>query len=70
MVCTKHLNINEITICDTCGENNGSHENIYQDTFIQLKFNDTEYSFCNFVCLLEFVIAELKKGKISNEKIK
>ena len=51
------------TICDTCGKSLGRYRNIHENTFVQMQYNDTNYDFCDYKCLLNFINAELTKEK-------
>ena len=53
--------INTNIVCDTCGEICEFHE--IGETALILKINDSEYHFCNYSCLLKFILEELKKEK-------
>jgi hypothetical protein len=48
-------------ICDTCGTKLNLIYELGEDTVIELKFNGVDYDFCNWKCLLSFVLGELKK---------
>jgi predicted RNA-binding Zn-ribbon protein involved in translation (DUF1610 family) len=57
--------------CDTCGNNLTQKRNHYiqelgksiavRDSSIILNFNEVGYDFCNYQCLLKFILEELKK---------
>ena len=47
-------------ICDTCGT---ALENQILIDRITLILGDTEYNFCSYPCMVQFLINELKKEK-------
>ncbi len=53
--------------CDTCGEKLTNHGfliyEIGKSTNLKLNINSTDYDFCNYRCLLKFIIDEIKKGE-------
>ena len=50
--------LNNIT-CDTCGKI--CYFNEIGETALILKIGDTDYHFCNYQCLLQFIVGELRK---------
>ncbi len=57
--------------CDTCSAQltNDGHftYEVGKPTIIELRINGTEYEFCNWKCLLKFVIEEIKKTNLRAE---
>jgi len=48
-------------ICDTCGATLKIDNATLAANAIYLTHLDTEYDFCNWQCLLQFIVDELKK---------
>jgi hypothetical protein len=54
-------------VCDTCGKklsigNNGMMVREMGNPYpLQLRVGDTDYDFCSYKCLLNFIVEELKK---------
>jgi len=54
-------------ICDTCGKSCDVYI-VGQDTPIALIINFTTYHFDKYECLLQFIIAEIKKQKPKEDR--
>ena len=70
---THHVNVitNE-TLCDTCGKQLSINGQIIceigKNTIINLEINNTNYDFCNYSCLLQFIVEELRKQQPKGEQ--
>jgi len=61
-----HTESHEETVCDVCGTQLSQNSYIIKEIGnpfpIELIVGNTRYDFCNYRCLLDYILAELKKG--------
>jgi len=56
-------------ICDTCEQNLDMYDIKLMKPPIKLNYYSTDYDFCNYKCLLTFVIQEINKENPRNDII-
>ena len=58
--------LSDEVICDVCGKQISIGGNLIYEigtvTILQLKSNSTDYDFCSYDCLSQFITNELTKG--------
>jgi hypothetical protein len=62
-----HTESHTVLICDTCGTQLGQNGYIIKEVGslfpLELTMGGTDYIFCDFKCILKFIIDELTKEK-------